>query len=165
MALDIRMARTEEDVRLLAHFLAEVIRDYPAYITSGEIKYARASGPDHWSDDLEEAIFSDLQEETGSGQAYAFGAWENGVLMGVFNLSIFSFRNRVSGIVDDFAVRKSARRRGIGGKMLKFIEDFFTRKGVQWVFLEIGTHNEASRAFFTRHGFEKLSCNYGKPLL
>ena len=60
-------------------------------------------------------------------------------------------------VIEDMAVKTSARSQGLGGALVAAIETEAKARGMRWLFLESGLHNERAHDFFEREGFEVFS--------
>jgi ribosomal protein S18 acetylase RimI-like enzyme len=64
------------------------------------------------------------------------------------------FRVKRGGFISDLAVTSRYRRRGIGGKMLEKIVEWFASRGLDRIELRVAAHNEIGYNFWKKHGFE-----------
>ena len=55
------------------------------------------------------------------------------------------------------AVREDKRRRGIGYRLLSYMMKTERGHGLETVFLEVRSHNEAARALYRAYGFNEIS--------
>lgn len=66
--------------------------------------------------------------------------------------------------VEDIAVATEGRRRGLGRRLMTFVEADLARSGVVELFLDVGVANTAANAFFDRAGFTPRSTSLGKRI-
>jgi ribosomal protein S18 acetylase RimI-like enzyme len=58
------------------------------------------------------------------------------------------------GSVLELYVSKKHRRKGIGTKLMKSVEDFFKSKGLEWVELQCSSYNEMALMFYDKSDFK-----------
>jgi [ribosomal protein S18]-alanine N-acetyltransferase len=63
--------------------------------------------------------------------------------------------------VQTLAVGPAARRRGIGGLLLRALLDQAGHRGATSVLLEVRSDNDAAIALYARHGFERIAVRRG----
>jgi len=56
-----------------------------------------------------------------------------------------------------FGVMPQARRRGIGTRLLQWLEQVATEAGIELIFLEARLTNVAARKFYRAHGYRELT--------
>lgn len=81
-----------------------------------------------------------------------FGAFEGKTLAG-FALGTSVFEDAET---DDIAVRESYRRQGIGGELLRLLEEAAKERGATRAFLEVRVQNAAAIALYESKGYKKL---------
>jgi ribosomal protein S18 acetylase RimI-like enzyme len=63
------------------------------------------------------------------------------------------FEKMEYGSISDLAVTEKHRRRGIGERMVKAVENWFLERNIRRVELRVATSNEISAAFWSKMGF------------
>jgi ribosomal-protein-alanine N-acetyltransferase len=58
----------------------------------------------------------------------------------------------------DIAVHENFIRTGIGSKMMDFLLETASRKGVEKIFLEVRKSNTGAEKFYKKYRFEKIDC-------
>lgn len=53
-------------------------------------------------------------------------------------------------------VASASRRRGVGSALMEAVEKWGRKQGARLISLEAAVDNQAARAFYERHGFERL---------
>lgn len=107
--------------------------------------------------ELERAIFSDAWSEKALLETYRqpytviAGAWQDGRLLGYVILYYVIDEGEIARI----AVRPSARRQGVAGKILSYIEKSCKERGSERLLLEVRERNVPAIAFYRKYGFEK----------
>ena len=157
---------------ITALFLSAV---HPHYISHGDIMEGRAEGPGRWSEDLREihaAEISHTQLESGPfvspGMRLAI-ATDGEILLGFAAVAYVQFDARGEAPVhyariDDIVVAPDARRRGVGSRLITWVEQQLHQSGIRRVFLESGINNHGAHQFFERHGFSVTSVTMLKDL-
>src|SRR5262249_44845782 len=56
-----------------------------------------------------------------------------------------------------FGVQPGARRRGMGSRLLRWLEEVALIAGIELIFLEARKSNAAARAFYHAHGYRELA--------
>ena len=82
----------------------------------------------------------------------AFGAWENGELIGFAEGSPESWNNRFR-ISNICVFEKAERGRGIGTALMAAIQNAAAASGARMIVLETQTCNETAIAFYKKNGF------------
>ena len=63
------------------------------------------------------------------------------------------FKERTFGFISDLAVKSEYRRKGIGGKMLEKMFEWFKSHNLQRIHLQVVPQNEVACSFWKKHGF------------
>lgn len=63
------------------------------------------------------------------------------------------FEERVYGFISDMAVKSDYRRKGIGGKLLDKMIEWFESQNVKRIELRVVAQNEVGYSFWKKHGF------------
>jgi [ribosomal protein S18]-alanine N-acetyltransferase len=82
---------------------------------------------------------------------------EQGALLA---FGVMSYREEVAHLLL-FAVQSSQRRKGIGSKVLNWLETAARAAGIRRIQLECRRVNSAARNFYGDHGFHELAINRG----
>jgi GNAT superfamily N-acetyltransferase len=64
--------------------------------------------------------------------------------------------------LEDLLVGEGSRLKGIGERMVRFIEEEMRSRGVDWLFLESGVRNEGAHRFFERLEYRQTSSVFAK---
>ena len=64
------------------------------------------------------------------------------------------FEKNLCGVITDIAVTDKFRRTGIGSLLFKGVKEWFSKKEINLIQLDISAVNEVSRAFWQRMGFK-----------
>ena len=56
-------------------------------------------------------------------------------------------------LVDEFYVRESFRRKGIGSRALEFIQEICRNEGINALHLEVDRNNQRAQSLYRKHGF------------
>lgn len=59
-------------------------------------------------------------------------------------------------VLDEIFVKGMARERGLGRRMISFVEDYAATEGLPSITLEVATKNVAAREFYRAVGFDKV---------
>lgn len=73
---------------------------------------------------------------------------------GILAFGIMSYRDAVAHLLL-FAVRQSHRRRGIGTRVLNWLEQVASDAGIQAIQVECRRANDAARNFYGEHGYHE----------
>lgn len=87
-----------------------------------------------------------------------------GKVIGYVTARIEDFEGKRMGHIYSIAVKPEYRRRGVGSKLLKTLEENLRRKGVRVCYLETRVSNIAAINLYFKHGyriFDILRCYYG----
>ena len=63
--------------------------------------------------------------------------------------------------ITNIAVRREARRRGLGGLLVRHLMQSALQRGVRWAVLEVRESNVDARRLYERHGFEITGRRHG----
>ncbi|MBU7019041.1 MAG: GNAT family N-acetyltransferase [Theionarchaea archaeon] len=63
------------------------------------------------------------------------------------------FEERIYGFISDLAVTSDYRRKGIGGKLLDSMIEWFESKNVKRIELRVVAQNDVGYSFWRKHGF------------
>lgn len=138
----------------LADFMAGEIKGDASYISHGEVQTGLSLDAKSWAPDVGARMREDFLDMEHRDVAYVRNGGE------VVAASIIWWVNgpRVSfAVIEDMAVKKSARSHGLGGALVAAIETEVKARGMRWLFLESGLHNERAHDFFEREGFDVVS--------
>lgn len=146
--------------RTLAEFLARIVGEDPAYISHGE--YLEGLSPDgrRWADDLASRYRRDIRAIlTGKDKATRLleARGGNEVLLGLCLVARRANGAETCWIVEDMAVPREARDRGVGSAMMAFITAEARKAGAARLMLESGAANHAAHRLFDRLGFRLYS--------
>ncbi|WP_062105432.1 GNAT family N-acetyltransferase [Bacillus niameyensis] len=67
--------------------------------------------------------------------------------------------------INGFAVKESFQNKGIGTKLLKYVENFALERGLTYLILNSGFQRTQSHDFYESKGFDKLSYCFTKKVL
>ena len=67
------------------------------------------------------------------------------------------------GVLDNIAVSKSWRRRGVGTALIRDAERWAERHGANWIELGVYEFNDEARAFYRSLGYSPVSTKLRKP--
>lgn len=104
-------------------------------------------------DEVKEKSFADCYFNEWLEEPVAYGAFENGKLLGFVEGSIEKWNNRFRisniNIFDD-----CHRKRGIGTRLMNTILEAAKETGARMIILETQTCNEKAIKFYRKHGFD-----------
>ena len=103
-------------------------------------------------DDAKEMSFEDVFFGDWLDNPKAFGAFENGQLLGYVEGSLEEWNNRYR-ISNICVFDSSNRQKGIGTMLMEFILTEANKSGARMVVLETQTCNESAIAFYKKMGF------------
>ncbi|OOB91820.1 ribosomal protein S18-alanine N-acetyltransferase [Rathayibacter sp. VKM Ac-2630] len=95
-----------------------------------------------------------MAEETRSAHTRYLVAEEDGVVLGYAGL--LCPRGAHEADVQTIAVLASARRRGLGRRLLRALLDEAVRRGAREVFLEVRADNPGAQTLYRSEGFEEI---------
>jgi [ribosomal protein S18]-alanine N-acetyltransferase len=79
---------------------------------------------------------------------------------GIQAFGIMSYRDDVAHLLL-FAVRETYRRRGLGSRLLRWLEDVAHTAGIERIHVECRRDNAAARDFYGEHGYHELVISKG----
>lgn len=152
---------------LLADFFAANVG--PAYISHGEVQGGRAVSLKRWSPRLRQVMAREFRAYASTRGISSAGirlavAWEGRRPVAIAVVELVKGRGPCYAVLDDLVVDGATRGRGLGGRMLRWVEAGMRRAGAKRVFLESGLMNTAAHDFFHRHGFNQSSIVMVKEL-
>jgi GNAT superfamily N-acetyltransferase len=163
---DIRWAQDAKEIVKLGAFFAENAVRLPEYISHGEIQYGLSRDGARWdarATDLIEAHFKRLSQN--SSRVKVAGAWTGDEKpVGVAILEVVDRDKLKYVVLADILVEERWRGKGIGERMVRFIEAQMRSQGVDWLFLESGTKNEGAHKFFAHLQYRETSKIFAKRL-
>ncbi|VVT17793.1 GNAT family N-acetyltransferase [Erythrobacter sp. EC-HK427] len=151
-----------EDIPDAAAFAARVIGAQASYISHGEIQTGLSDDGVSWIPDLEERYAADFADPGDRDMLVARGV--GGAVCGMLIVAFEHGEHRSFAVIEDMAVDPQARSGGIGRQLLERAMERIAARGIDWVFLESGLHNEDAHRFFEKNGFAKLSSVFGRRL-
>lgn len=156
-------ASEDADLCEAARFFARVIAADPAYISHGEIQTALSPDGATWAPDLERRFLEDLRAfDPARGVALAR---EGGAIVAAAVAHWATDEGEAPyGVLEDLAVDPARRNRGMGERLVRFIEAEAHARDAKWLFLESGRRNHRAHAFFERAGFAPVSTVFAKKL-
>lgn len=107
--------------------------------------------------ELEREIFSDAWSKKALIETYSqshtviAGAWQDERLLGYVILYYVMDEGEIARI----AVRSSARRQGVAGRILSYIEEFCKERDGERLLLDVRESNVPAIAFYRKCGFKK----------
>lgn len=105
------------------------------------------------ADSIEQANRYLTEREGTTGAAWgAFGAFEDGVLVGYF----FSAAAAGEGELHRIAVAPEKRRLGLGDALMERFLDWLSENGAGTAFLEVRSGNDAAVSLYEKHGFSEI---------
>jgi GNAT superfamily N-acetyltransferase len=146
-----------------AAFAGAVVARDPAYISHGEIQTGLAVDAEHWVPDLA-AHYAEDFAALGDERDLLVARDEDGAICGVAIVAWQETSRRRFAVLEDMAVDPERRSAGIGAAMMAEIEARVRSRGIDWLFLESGVHNDGAHRFFMRHGFQTLSKTFARRL-
>lgn len=102
------------------------------------------------------SVLEDLFEQRNRGRVLL--ATEGAELIGyalVVRRPSFEWASDVA-VLDEIFVRGKARERGLGRRMIEFVEDYAASEGLPTITLEVSVHNVAAREFYRAVGFTRV---------
>lgn len=160
--IDYRWARAAE-LPAVAAFFAHTIAQDPSYVSHGEVQTGLSLDGTTWVDDLDARMAEDLANLDDHRSVAV--ARDDGKLVGAAIIH-WDVSDRVSFMtIEDLAIDTACRAQGVGAALVAFVEAAGVARGMHWVFLESGLHNEGAHRFFERHGFQAMSKVFSKRLV
>ncbi len=150
---------------LVAFFIANVD---PDYISHGELADGRAAAPGHWSPRLADILAAEFaaceftHEAPGVGKRLVC-ARDGGGIIGIALVEVSDPGERVA-VIHDLVVGRATRGRGVGQRILGWIEAAAMAADCTRVQIESGITNDGAHRFFERQGFETISVVMSKTL-
>ena len=80
-----------------------------------------------------------------------------GCLIGAIEIEILKFNNEKHGHIGYIFVDPDFQRKGIGSKLLKLAERWFSEKNVKYVWALTTPDNIAAQRFFLKHGYRTIT--------
>jgi ribosomal protein S18 acetylase RimI-like enzyme len=150
----------------LGAFFARNATKLAEYISHGEIQTELSRAGLGWATDataLITASFEDLHQ--GRFPKMVAGAWIEGKgPVAVAVVEIVERKKLKFATLEDLVVGEEARLKGLGERMVRFIEAEMRSRGVDWLFLESGVRNEGAHRFFERLDYRQTSSVFAKRL-
>lgn len=160
----VRWAKDAAEVAELGAFFARNAVGLPEYISHGEIQCELSRDGFSWDKKAAELIAVYFEQLSQDGfPAVAAGAWIDGKRpVAVAVVEIVERKKLKYAILEDLLVEEGSRLKGIGKRMVRFIEAEMRFRGVDWLFLENGVRNEGARRFFERLEYRQTSMVFAK---
>lgn len=114
------------------------------------------------SEDYREKYFEYMVDDCNKNQGKIFVAVEDDVVLGMIAgfLQTYSERDKLDykcpqkGIISELIVSKNSRKGGVGTKLLKFMENYFSTIGCSYVQIDVFAYNENAKNFYYKNGYE-----------
>ncbi|MFE0554851.1 GNAT family N-acetyltransferase [Paenibacillus sp. NPDC058910] len=91
--------------------------------------------------------------------------FENKVVGFITSVQALSFGDEIGYLhIQGLAVPKELQNKGIGTKLLKYVEDYSKRKGISTIILCSGFKRTDAHAFYEHNGYDKDSYCFDKGL-
>ncbi|MEL6868946.1 MAG: GNAT family N-acetyltransferase [Pseudomonadota bacterium] len=148
----------------LAAFFVTNIQDQTNYISHSE--YFEGMSPDGvmWAADLQARIAKGMLEPRTDLPLEALTISSDGVLHAVALVDWDHNGHERYGVLEDMAVAKTARRQGLGQRLIDETLNRAVERGAQRLVLESGARNDGAHGLFEANGFEILSKVFIKHL-
>ncbi|PZU10841.1 N-acetyltransferase [Sphingomonas sp.] len=146
-----------------AAFAAAMIGRDPAYISHGEIQTGLSPDGKTWFPDLP-ALYAEDFSSLGDDRDLLVARDAVGVIVGVAIVAWEQSTRRRFAVLEDMVVSPDSRSGGIGREMIQRVEQHINERGIEWLFLESGLHNERAHKFFAREGFGMTGHVFAKRL-
>lgn len=162
----IRWAKGAAEIMELGAFFARNAVELPEYISHGEIQCELSRDGLSWDAKAAKLITAYFRE-LGQNRVPVLvaGAWsEGGGPVAVAVVEIVERETLKYAILADLLVEAESRLKGIGGRMMRFIEKEMRSQGVDWLFLESGVRNESAHRFFENLQYRQTSKVFAKRL-
>lgn len=131
------------------------------YISHGEVQSGRATGFSQWSPELATVLhkeFSMCFEPAGDeGEFKLLIAYMNKKPAGILFVQLIKSAPKPYMILQDLVIAREFRNKGLGKKMLNWLEHSLKEIGIKLLFLESGVNNHGAHAFFEANGFSVSS--------
>jgi GNAT superfamily N-acetyltransferase len=161
---DLRWAKDAAEIVELGVFFARNATKRPEYISHGEIQCELSRDGLGWDADaaaLITASFENLHQSR--FPKMVAGAWIKGKgPVAVAVVEIVEREKLKYATLEDLLVGEGSRLKGIGERMVRFIEEEMRSRGVDWLFLESGVRNEGAHRFFERLEYRQTSSVFAK---
>lgn len=148
-----------EQIDSVATFFSSSID--PSYISHSELMFGRAISQREWSPTLLDVVKTEFHKRVpwqgGNTTKKIVVGYDGATLVAV---ALLDFHLNVPipfAIIEDIAVSREFRDRGLGQRMLDWIFAEARLQRVARVFLESGLDNHAAHHFFERNGFKQVS--------
>ncbi len=136
--------------------------DEPAVLALLELQFEGGSPPTGFTEAQARASY---RQFLGDPDAGLFLAETGGRVIGFAAATTYpTMRFGRRGHVEDLVVEEKFRTKGVGHRLLEYVERWARREGVTHLSTVIGLHREASRSFLTREGFSDASLTLRKRL-
>lgn len=133
----------------------------PDYISHGEVQSGRATGFSQWSPDLAAVLqreFCTSFEPTGNEGSFKLAiAYMNKRPAGILFVQLMQSAPKPYIIIQDLVIAMEFRNKGLGKKLLNWLEYNLKAMGIKLLFLESGINNHGAHAFFEANGFSVSS--------
>jgi GNAT superfamily N-acetyltransferase len=156
--LNITWRHDPADADSLAGFFVQHVDS--DYISHGELQLGRATDPEHWSPDLARLVADEIRGASENGAQSGLRVVTASIGSRLAAMALVNFHRGLHScyaVLEDLVVDRALRRNGIGGAVMKWIEEEVRTAGCQRIFLESGIRNRDAHGFFERHGFRPCS--------
>jgi GNAT superfamily N-acetyltransferase len=161
---DVRWAESEAEVVELGAFFARNAVKLPEYISHGEIQCELSRDGVSWDVKAAKSISAHFEQLSQDRlHALVAGAWIEG--RGPVAVAVVEIVERGKlkyAILEDLLVEEGSRLKGIGERMVRFIETEMRSRRVDWLFLESGVRNERAHRFFEHLQYRQTSKVFAK---
>ena len=147
-----------------ARFFARVISADPGYISHGEIQTGLSADGKTWIPDLEARFLAEATSDQ-SGRSLAVGRDAKNAIVAAAAVSWnFETQDARFATIQDVAVEPALRSKGLGARLVQFVEREVRARNAAWLFLESGKDNRTAHQFFEHQGFQEVSHVFAKRL-
>lgn len=157
--LQIRWCENKDEVLQAVTLFIE--NTSPDYISHGEVQSGRASNFSQWSPDLATVLhreFSMSFEPTGDEGSFKLAiAYLSQRPAGILFVQFMQSAPKPYIIIQDLVIAREFRNKGLGKKLLNWLEYSLKEMGIKLLFLESGINNHGAHAFFETNGFSVSS--------
>lgn len=155
---------TPDLAQTLGAFFTDNIKGHPEYISHSE--YFEGFSPDGkiWVTDLKRRLTEGMMEPRTDHPLNVLILWQGTNMSAVALIDWDSNGVEDFGIIEDMAVSKSARRQGLGQRLMDEIQKRAKEKNVKKLILESGLSNHGAHALFSDNGFQLFSKVFIKNL-
>jgi ribosomal protein S18 acetylase RimI-like enzyme len=162
---DVRWARDASEIVALGAFFAGNAVKLAEYISHGEIQCGLSRDGVNWDAKAAELITAHFEQLSQNRfPEKVAGAWIGEKPVGVAVVEIVEQEELKYVVLCDLLVEKNRRHKGIGERMVEFIEADMRSQSVDWLFLESGVRNEAAHRFFKHLEYRETSRIFAKRL-